>query len=162
MKHVVYPYLPEGRAIQYVPIENPYMSIAKEIARILSLDKIMPGAVVIVKSDHVIGIEANGSNFHNLHPCQRVIRGFKSGEGYEHCEGCHPRNHSETTAIAYAKLKQHDIRGADLYLWGHWWFCQSCWDVMIEVGIRDTYLLSGSERLFNKEHPDNIIGKQFT
>lgn len=49
----------------------------------------------------------------------------------------------------------------DLYLWGHWWFCEPCWNAMIEAGIRDVYLLENSEVLFNKAHPENIIGRQF-
>jgi len=32
---------------------------------------------------------------------------------------------------------------------------------MIEAGIGDVYLLEGSEALFNKNHPQNIVGKQF-
>jgi hypothetical protein len=32
---------------------------------------------------------------------------------------------------------------------------------MIAAGIRDVYLMEGSERLFNKAHPDNVIGRQF-
>jgi hypothetical protein len=32
---------------------------------------------------------------------------------------------------------------------------------MIEAEIGQVTLLEGSERLFNKEHPDNIVGRQF-
>jgi hypothetical protein len=32
---------------------------------------------------------------------------------------------------------------------------------MITAGIRDVYLLEGSEILFDKNDPGNIIGRQF-
>ena len=55
----------------------------------------------------------------------------------------------------------HDTVGADLYLWGHWWACAPCWNAIIESGIENVYLLEGSERLFNKAHHGNVIGRQF-
>ena len=55
----------------------------------------------------------------------------------------------------------HNTKGADLYLWGHWWCCESCWNVMISAGIRNVYLLENSEILFNKANADNIVGHQF-
>jgi deoxycytidylate deaminase len=156
-----YPYLPPGRTIQYVPAENLYMKIARTWAFAHSLDKTMPGAAVIVKTGRIISIGANGSDYHNTHPCERILHGSKTGEDYQLCEGCHPKNHSEHTAIRDAKNRGNDTRGADLYLWGHWWCCKPCWDVMIAADIANVYLLEGSERLFNKAHPDNIVGKQF-
>jgi hypothetical protein len=38
----------------------------------------------------------------------------------------------------------------DLYLWGHWWCCKLCWDKMIEVGIKNVYLMEGVDKLFKK------------
>jgi len=90
-----------------------------------------------------------------------VKRGIPTGQQYELCEGCHPKNHSEPRAIADAKKNGHDTKGADLYLWGHWWACETCWQTMIAAGIKNFYLMEGSEKLFNKSHPKNIIGKQF-
>ncbi len=91
---VQYPYLPESREIKYVPSYDNYMTIARILARVNSLDKTMPGAAVVVKGGHIIGIGANGSEYHKTHQCQRVLLGCKSGEGYDLCEGCHPKNHS--------------------------------------------------------------------
>jgi deoxycytidylate deaminase len=101
------------------------------------------------------------SDYHELHGCERIRQGIPTGQGYELCEGCHPKNHSEPSAIADAVSRDEDTRGADLYLWGHWWFCESCWDAMIAAGIRNVYLLEHSEVLFNKAHPGNSIGRQF-
>ena len=161
MPKVSCPYIPEGRIVQYVDGINPFMALAKEFAKEHSLDSVMPGAAVIIRNDTVLGIGANGSDYHKNNKCQRVILGCKSGEGYELCEGCHPRNHSEPSAIKDALARGNDTEGADLYLWGHWWCCKPCWDAMIEAGINTVFLLVNSEVLFNKESPDNIVGKQF-
>lgn len=158
---IVYPYLPEGRAFKYVDEKNDFMKLAKRAAKVFSLDETMSGGAVIVKNGIVIGVGANGSDYHKKHPCQRVIMGCKTGEGYELCEGCHPKNHSEPKALSNAISRGWGPNGADLYLWGHWWCCKWCWDVMIDAGIENVYLLNGSEVLFNKNHPYNIVGKQF-
>lgn len=158
---IAYPYLPEGREIKYARSYNNYMVIAKLLAAANSLDKTMPGAAVVVRDGRIVGLGANGSEYHKTHQCQRVLLGCKSGEGYDLCEGCHPKNHSEAKAIASAKNQGFKTDGADLYLWGHWWCCKPCWNKMIEAGIDNVYLLSNSEVLFNKEHPENIVGRQF-
>lgn len=161
MSQIGYPYIPEGKVIRYVDASNSYMALAKEFARQNSLDAVMPGAAVIVKDGVVLGRGTNGSDYHKKHKCQRAILGCKSGEGYELCEGCHPKNHSEPSAIREASTSGNDTNGADLYIWGHWWCCEPCWDAMIRAGISRVFLLENSEVLFNKEHPKNIVGKQF-
>ena len=161
LKQICYPYIPDGRIIQYTNAGNQYMVLAKAFAKKSSLDSVMPGAPVIVKNEVVLGAGANGSDYHKKQKCQRVILGSKSGEDYELCEGCHPKNHSELSAIRDALTRGSDTSGSDLYLWGHWWCCKPCWDAMIQAGISMVFLLENSEILFNKEHPDNIVGKQF-
>jgi len=160
-KQISYPYIPEGKTIMYVGAENPYMTLAKEFAREHSLDEVMPGAATIVRDGLVLGKGANGSDYHKKQKCQRVVLGCKSGEGYELCEGCHPKNHSEAKAIQDADNNGHNTNNGELYLWGHWWFCKSCWMKMIQAGINKVFLLENSQVLFNKEHPNNIIGRQF-
>lgn len=161
MKNIIYPYIPQGRQIKYVSMDNPFMARAKEVARTQSLDKTMPGGAVVVTGGVVIGEGANGSDYHETHECERVKQNCPSGQGYELCDGCHPKNHSEPSAIRDAEQKGHDTKGADLYLWGHWWCCEPCWSSMMVAGINDVYLLEGSEKLFDKNHPDNIVGRQF-
>lgn len=161
-KNIKYPYLPPGRDIKYVLSENEYMKEAKVWAKEFSLDKTMPTGSVIVKDSKIIGKGANGSNFHQFHECERVKRGIPTGQGYELCEGCHPRNHSEPNAIKNAKDSGFDAKGADLYMWGHWWCCKNCWEAMITENIKNVYLLENSEILFNKKDPGNITGgRQF-
>ena len=163
MQDIKYPYLPEGRTIKYFAETHPCLVIAREMAQRHSLDKIMPGGAIIVKDGYVLGKGANGSNHHEKHGCERVRLNCKTGEGYELCEGCHPNNHSERRAINDANhQRSHSTKGADLYLWGHWWCCQSCWDAIKEAGIANVFLVRDSEILFNKDHPDNIIGRQFS
>jgi deoxycytidylate deaminase len=161
MKNIQYPYLPEGKEIKYVSAHNSFMVRAKEIAQTMSLDKVMPGGAVVVKDNTIIGEGANGSEYHKANICERVKQNCPSGQGYELCEGCHPKNHSEPSAIRDAQGKGHNVDGADLYLWGHWWCCESCWNEMIQAGIKDVYLLEGSEELFDKNNPNNIVGRQF-
>ena len=160
-KPINYPYIPEGRIIHYVDASNEHMKLAKAFARWFSLDEVMPVAAVVVRGNDVLGRGANGSDYHKLHKCQRIILGCKSGEGYELCEGRHPKNHAEPRALEDSKKQGHDPNGADLYLWGHWWCCKPCWDTMIQARINKVFLLKNSEVLFNKEHPDNIVGRQF-
>ena len=160
-KHIKYPYLPEGKEILYVPADNQYMVMAKEYARLNSLDKSMPNASIIVKDNKVIGRGANGSTYHDTHVCERVKQNIPTGQGYELCEGCHPKNHGEPKAVKNAQDLCNDTNGADLYMCGHWWCCESCWNAMIAAGIKNYYLLENSENFFNRESPDNVIGHQF-
>lgn len=155
------PYIPEGRTILYVSSSNVYMIEAKEYARLHSLDREMPNTSLIVKDGKVVGRGANGSDYHKTHECERVKQHIPTGQGYELCEGCHPKNHGESQAIKNAKEKGQDVSGADLYMWGHWWCCKDCWSTMISAGIKDVYLLENSEILFNKKDLNNIIGHQF-
>lgn len=158
MNATTYPYLPEGRTFLFAPGDNPFMQEAREYALEHSLDDAVKTGSIIVKNGLVIGRGANGSDYHKSHECERVKRGVETGEGYELCEGCHPNNHSEPRAIANAKENNEDTRGADLYLWGHWWICKPCWDAISEDGIANVYITEGSDRLFNRASPENILG----
>ena len=160
-KNIKYPYLPEGKEILHVEENNKYIQEAKKYARKHSLDKVMPNGTVIVKDGEIIGRGANGSTYHDIHVCERVKKNIPTGQGYELCEGCHPKNHGEPKAIKEAQQNNKETNGADVYLWGHWWCCEPCWKAMIEAGIKNVYLLENSEVLFNKTHPNNIIGHQF-
>ncbi|MBW3569008.1 hypothetical protein KY385_02665 [Candidatus Parcubacteria bacterium] len=158
-----YPYLPAGEKIIYVRADNEYMQAAREFALKNSLDKVMPTGSVIVLDGKVIGRGANGSDYHDKHGCERVRRNIPTGQGYELCVGCHPKNHSEPKAIAEAlkNYTKEDLAKSELYLWGHWWLCQPCWNAITEAGIKKVYLQTDSEKHFNKNHIENIVGTQF-
>ena len=161
-KNIKYPYLPESRTILYVPISNPFMTEAKEYARKYCTKLFQAGAAVVVKNNKIIAVGSVGNNPTHQKECVRIATNKPSGQGYNLCEGCNPKFHSEPSAIRDAESKGNDTSDADLYLWGHWWCCEFCWKAMIAAGIKNVYLLENSEILFNKEHPKNIIGKQFS
>lgn len=161
-KKIKYPFLPANAKIRYASADNQFIAAAKEYARQHSLDKTMPTGAVLVKNGKIIGYGANGSDYHDKHGCERVRLGIPTGQGYELCEGCHPKNHSEPRAIADAKKAGNDPKGSDLYLWGHWWCCEPCWQAMTKAGVANVYLMEDSQILFNKEATDNIVGKQFS
>lgn len=158
---ISYPYIPDGRIVLYVPGTNEYMAMAKEYAKEYRGNLHHPAAAVIVKDGRVIGVGSIGNNPAHIKGCERVRLNMPTGQGYELCEGCAPKYHSEPSAIRDARAKGNDTKGADLYLWGHWWCCQPCWEAMTEAGIENVYLLENSEKLFNKASPGNLIGRQF-
>ena len=145
--------------VEYVSPENEYMQEARSVALVHSLDNAVKTGSVIVRDGVILGRGANGSNFHQTHECERVKQGIPTGEWYELCEGCHPKNHSERRALDDVLSRGADSHDADLYLWGHWWCCKPCWDAMISSGIKEVYLLEGSDILFNKNNTGNILGR---
>ncbi len=155
-------YLPDGRIIKYVANDNEFILAAKTYAKQYSLDKVMPTGAVLVKNGTIIGMGANGSDYHEKNGCERVRQNIPSGEGYELCNGCNPNNHAEPKAIENAKQIGNDPIDSDLYLWGHFWCCEPCWNSMIKNGIKDVFLMQDSKILFDKDEPRNIVGKQFT
>lgn len=136
------------------------MKEAEKIRNELSTDYLVSTGSVIVVGDKVVARGANQANIKNkkireIHRkgiCVRKILNVKTGQKYWLCPGCGDhRNHSETQAIEDAKKNGANIEGADLYLYGHWWCCQPCWDKMIKAGIKNIYLLEGSENKFNDD-----------
>lgn len=157
-----YPYLPDGRIIRYVPVSDPFMREAEHIRNTLSTDLNHATGAVVVLNGSVIGRGANQSALKNrrlleMHKnglCVRRILKVPSGHGYWLCPGCSSfRHHAETRAVkdALSRTAPHGtIVGADLYLYGHWWCCKPCWDIMISAGIRDVYLVNTADNLFKK------------
>jgi deoxycytidylate deaminase len=158
-KEIIYPYLPEGRGIKYVGLDNQYMKEAENYAKTNSTDRLQRTGSVIVKDGVIIGEGANQSRLKNkklfeMHSKGLCVRKFfkvKTGTRYWLCPGCAKfSDHSEQRSIRDAIRKGLDPKGADLYLYGHWWCCKPCWDKIIEAGIKDVYLLEGSNVLFKK------------
>ncbi len=157
--NTIYPYLPEGRSIEYVSIDNIYMKEAMNVRNTLSTDMNHPTGAVVVLYGKIIGKGANKSklnnktliNIHKNHLCIRKILKIKSGEKYWLCPGCSShKQHAESRAVINALSSNKDIKGSDLYLYGHWWCCKPCWDSMIKAGINKVYLLDNSISLFKK------------
>jgi deoxycytidylate deaminase len=121
----------------------------------------MPNSSILVKNGEIIGKGVNGSDYHEKHGCYRKEHNLPTGQGYELCEGCNSKNHGEAKAIQDAIDNDNSTDGSDIYLWGHWWCCESCWKAMIKAGIKNVYLLEGSDILFDRTKEGNIIGHQF-
>src|SRR3989344_9229421 len=170
MLQIFYPYMPSGRTIRYASADNEHMKAAETACREFSTDRQHPTGAVLVKDGKIFAKGANQSALKNkillgLHRqgwCIRRLFRIPSGQKYWLCPGCaSSKNHAERQVVKDARKWGTETAGADLYLWGHWWCCEPCWNAMIKAGIRDVYLLEESERLFDKNHPDNIIGRQF-
>ncbi|HEY4478607.1 MAG TPA: deaminase [Candidatus Paceibacterota bacterium] len=154
-----YPYLPEGRSIEYVSIDNIFMKKAMDIRNSLSTDINHPTGAVIVMNNEIIGRGANQSalknktlmDLHKNNICIRKILNIRSGEKYWLCPGCaSSKHHAESRAVRDALSRRESIQDADLYLYGHWWCCKPCWDSMIEAGINHIYLVDNADQLFKK------------
>jgi deoxycytidylate deaminase len=161
MSQINYPYLPAGRTILYVDSSNEFMKAAEVACGELSTDKYHPTGAVLVRDGKIIARAANQSalksekllEWHRKGLCVRKLLKIPSGKKYWLCPGCaSSKNHAETLAVKTAEKLGVKTDGADLYLWGHWWCCRPCWDSMISGGIRNVYLLSGSDRIFNQSH----------
>ncbi len=165
---IKYPYLPEGHKILYVGLDNSFMAEAKETAK-LSNDLQQPTGAVIVSENKIISRASNRNPLTspfliNLHKkyCIRHILKVPSGEKYWLCPGCGDKgSHAESRAVKQLLSRGVPEKPLDLYLWGHWWCCQDCWNYMLDIHINNVYLLKDSEILFNMKNPDNIIGRHF-
>lgn len=171
-KDIKYPYLPKGKTILYVPADNKFMVIAKEIAHNESTDKrFSTGAVIVRVSDNSIVVkDANkapltSEKLINLHKkyCVRKLLKIPSGQKYWLCPGCAAGDHHAEYRASKKLIKQgyNKTDQYDLYLWGHWWACADCWGKMLEIPIRNVYVMENSEILFNEKSPNNIIKNQF-
>jgi len=142
------PFLPPGREVLRVSPNDKFMLEARRTAELFSMDGNFPTGAVVVFGGEILGRGSNGSDFHKKNGCERRRLRVATGEKYELCEGCHPRNHAERRALADVKKNGASARGADIFLWGHWWCCQSCWSAMIDAGIERVFLCENAFEMF--------------
>jgi deoxycytidylate deaminase len=156
MKQINYPYKPEDREYLYTDMKNEFMQEAMNAAHTEEKHHFTATGCALVRDGKVI---STGSNleYHLEHGCERIRQNMPPGVGYELCEGCTYSNHAEATAIRHASETGVDVSGSDAYIWGHWWACKPCWDNMIKAGIKDVYLLEGSEIYFDRNNPENHV-----
>lgn len=147
------------------------MKAAEKACKELSTEDYHPTGAVLVKKKKIIGRGGNQSalkhqklrDFHKNYFCVRRLLNVKTGKKYWLCPGCASLSmHGERQALKDAQKRQNDTRGADLYLWGHWWACESCWKALGDSGVSNLYLLKNSEVLFNREDPANDIGNHLS
>ncbi|HEU5114375.1 MAG TPA: hypothetical protein VFT82_01255 [Candidatus Paceibacterota bacterium] len=155
------PYLPEGKDIFVVSVDDPFMKEAKRIRDTESTDLNHSTGAVVVKDGVILGGAANQAGFKNkklieLHRkgwCVRKILKVKSGTKYWLCPGCSThQDHAESGAVrtALEKAGADAVRGADVYLYGHYWCCKPCWDNMARAGIRAVFVPENAFELFGK------------
>lgn len=145
-----HPYTPPGKHYQYVKENHPSMKKAKILTAPLREEypHVVVTGSVVVKDGDILGQGINNPVHRSF--CVRTAFACPSGQGYELCPTyCHSDNHSEAKAIADARAKGYQTKGADLYLYGHWWCCQPCWEKMIDAGIKNVFLVQGATELFD-------------
>lgn len=147
---------------------NVFIQEAMKAAIKYSLTPTYPIGIVAVKDNKIIGEAGNGNGYHESHmdsPGHKAgcIRKFLSAEaekeggkkiagGFSHdlCPGCHTDSHAEANLIRKIENKK-DLEGADIYMYGHFWCCKSCWQKMNQVGVKDIYLPESSDKFKDKD-----------
>ena len=151
-----FPYLPAGHDFQYVGLDNLYMEAARQVTNENSACSWWPTGAVLVKNGVIIGRGANAGHFEPV--CPRYEKKCPTGEGYEHCQNiCQQTGHGEVSAINNAYDLGIDPMGADIYLFGHWWVCEKCWDHIIGAGIQNVYLLENASKIFTREAREKVM-----
>ncbi len=147
-KKISYPYLPKGREIKYNEADNPFMLAAKKATEKTGCRK-QPTGAVLVKDGIILMTATNAGELVDI--CPRVVRKSKTGTDYHLCKDvCKQEGHSELLVVNKAIDAGIDTTGADVYLWGHWWCCEPCWDAMIRGKVRDVYLPEGATEMFTQ------------
>jgi deoxycytidylate deaminase len=153
-----------GITYAYVGLDNAHMKAAYDYAKSLynihQWNKMTSPAIALVKNDTVLVTANAGDEWHQRSgSCERVRLQLPAGVGYDQCPGCHPNNHSEKVAVRKAQEKGIDLSGASAYLYGHWWYCASCLQALIDAGVTSFYMLDNADILFDRNDPGTVIGK---
>ncbi len=150
---VRYPYLPHGYAFKFVPADHPCMQAAAKARAECAGDSLFPVGIVLARGGEVIARAGNGFNQKpQKHLCPRILAGCKTGEGYDLCHLHDAEGHSEPMLMKVAREANIPTEGADVYMYGHWWMCEPCWNVLIDAGISDAYLVENAHELFSREN----------
>ena len=148
--YIVHPYRSPHYVIEYA--DDPFLEEARKVAERDSLDPQFPTSTVLVVHGKIVGFGANGSTHHEKFGCKRKELGIATGQGYELCEGCHPKNHSEAKAVKNVKDNHKEgelVKGAGTaYLYGHWWMCEPCSDALVSQKISKAMLSKSWARNF--------------
>jgi len=155
---VKYPYLPKGRSILYAPLSNKMMKEAKKLCDEQTGCCWWPTGAVVVKKNKIIGRGANSGELQQM--CPRIQKNAPTGTGYEDCKNiCQQISHAEIASINDSIKNNQDPAGADLYLFGHWWCCKSCWNHIIKHKIKNVYLLNDAHYIFKRDKRYKLMDK---
>ncbi len=136
--------------IKYANYQNFYIQAAKDVANQESgCSWWNTGAVIVDNLGQIIAQGANsGQNY--IIPCLRYQHNCSSGKGYKYCrDECIQTSHAEVSAINNLSDEDKTTPGKSLYLFGHYWCCQSCWQAMISAGIYRVCLLLDAQNIFD-------------
>ena len=88
------------------------------------------------------GKEIKGENWCENPQSECPRKDMPTGEGYELCHDiCKQHSHAEVDACE----KAGDLaKGADLYLFGHYYSCEGCISVMKRYGIKTVHIINKS------------------
>ncbi len=153
MSEILYPYMPPDRSFHFVSAQDAYMKEAKSAYEEQAGDRLFPVGAVLVTDGRVLARAGNGFNqgSQHRHVCPRIVQECPSGTGYDLCDLHDSPGHAEAMLMQVAKEQGIDPAVCDVYVYGHWWCCQPCWDVMIQRGIRDVYLLENAHVEFDRD-----------
>jgi deoxycytidylate deaminase len=161
---IKYPYMPEGRQLEYVPHDHPFMQTAAMARKECAGDSLFPVGIVLVKNDQVVASAGNGFNRGTgaKHVCPRIVLECPSGQGYELCHLHDPEGHAEPMLMAEAKRLGIDPSGCDAYMYGHWWACEPCWKALIDAGVHDLYVTEDAHERFSRDnvYAETLSGKR--
>lgn len=145
--------MPEGRSIKYVSAEHPFMIDAKKARNECAGDPLYPVGIVLVKDGQVVVRSGNGFNKGKtqIHVCPRIVMECPSGEGYDLCDLHNAEGHAEAMLMEEATKLGIDTKGADVYMYGHWWACEPCWNALIDAGIQDVYVTEDAHERFHRD-----------
>ncbi len=149
---VDYPFIPENRDFKFAASDDEFMNQAQKAQQVHAGDPSYPVGAVLVKNGEVIASAGNGYNKgRQMHVCPRLVQECPSGTGYDLCTLHDSPGHAEQMVIQKAKENGLDTEGSDLYMYGHWWACEPCWNAIIEAGVKDVYLLDGADKEFDRD-----------
>ncbi len=151
--NVVYPYMPSGRKIKYASAESLPMQAAALARQQCAGDNLFPVGAVLVKDGAVVARAGNGFNRGpgQIHVCPRIVKECPSGQGYDLCDLHDALGHAEPMLIMTAREAGIDPTGADVYMYGHWWACEPCWNTLIKAGIQDLYVTDDAHERFSRD-----------
>lgn len=153
MPNIQYPYMPEGYQLKYASVDDPFMIEAAKAQEECAGDPLYPVGIVLVRDGEVVVRAGNGFNRGRQgHVCPRLVMECPTGIGYDLCDLHEAPGHAESQVLKVARKTGIDPQGGDLYLYGHWWCCEPCWEEMIKTGVRDVYVVDDAHERFSRDN----------
>lgn len=119
---------------------------------------------ILVLDGNILAEAENGS-VHEGTFCPRAALNSPSGQEYELCpDHCANSNHSEARVsqggLEIAQANKLDLTKAELYLAGHWWACEPCWNSIQRAGIGSLRLVEDADERYDEQRR-RVLGSRF-